>query len=61
MTNFAKFLMAIGIVFLLLSVWMMQMSEPGTAAYIMDGLNLILGLLMIGTGAAYLLWKNRHK
>ncbi len=61
MTNFAKFLMAVGVVFLVLSVCMMQMTEKGTAAYVMDGINIILGLLMIGAGAGFLFWKSRRK
>lgn len=61
MTNLAKFLAALGAVILLLSVCMMQITESGTAAYVMDGMNIILGLLMIGTGAGYLFWHNRRK
>lgn len=61
MTNFAKFIMAVGVVFLVLSVCMMQITEKGTAAYVMDGINIILGLLMIGAGAGYLFWKSRRK
>ncbi|WP_209342133.1 LPXTG cell wall anchor domain-containing protein [Flavonifractor sp. AGMB03687] len=61
MTNFAKFLMAVGVVFLVLSVCMMQITEKGTAAYVMDGINIILGLLMIGAGAGFLFWKSRRK
>lgn len=61
MSNFAKFLMAVGVVFLVLSVCMMQITEKGTAAYVMDGINIILGLLMIGAGAGFLFWKSRRK
>lgn len=61
MTNFAKFIMAVGVVFLVLSVCMMQITEQGTAAYVMDGINIILGLLMIGAGAGFLFWKSRRK
>lgn len=61
MTNFAKFLTAVGVVFLVLSICMMQITEKGTAAYVMDGMNIILGLLMIGVGAGYLFWRSRRK
>lgn len=61
MKNFAKFLMALGIVFLILSICMMQITEAGTASYVMDGFNIVLGLLMIGVGAGYLFWQRRRK
>lgn len=60
MKNFAKILMACGVVFVGLSVLLMGYNDPASAEYTMCLANIILGFVMFVFGAVYLIIKNKH-
>jgi ABC-type uncharacterized transport system permease subunit len=61
MKNFAKILIACGILFVGLSALLLGYNEPASAEYLMCLANIVLGFIMFVLGVIYLLVKNKHK
>lgn len=62
MKNFAKILIAVGIVIAGLSVILLGYNTPGSASYQMCIIDVIIGLIMLAFGSLYLwIYRNKQK